>query len=178
MSKAKVCLERVKLDTTEHPWLRDRTRKLLLGTRLFSWHRTTNPSWELSYAGVWQDSKRYPADRCRCALHLPRPLCMCKNLVFPPKTVNRCHLQSGAWIEWISLYKVMASSKVTEVQPCSSKEQEPQRASSKPSTLSHNKPIPINLDKSKLDWLLQINEQLFEAELRTVVSTLASINSF
>ena len=65
----------------------------------------------------------------------------------------------------------MASSKVTEVQSCSSKEQEPQGVTSKP-TLSHNIPIPQNLDKSKLDWLLQINEQFFEAELRTVVSIL------
>ena len=65
----------------------------------------------------------------------------------------------------------MASSEVTEVQPCSSKEQEPQGATSKP-TLFHNIPIPQNLDKSKLDWLLQINEQFFEAELRTVVSIL------
>ena len=72
----------------------------------------------------------------------------------------------------------MASSQVTEVQLCSSKEQEPQGASSKPSTLSHNIPIPQNLDKSKLDWLLQINEQFFEAELRTVVSTLPSIDYF
>ena len=65
----------------------------------------------------------------------------------------------------------MATSKASEVQPCSSKEQEPQEASSKPTTLTHNIPIPQNLDKSKLDWLLQINEQFFEAELRTVVST-------
>ena len=72
----------------------------------------------------------------------------------------------------------MASSQVTEVQPCSSKEQEPQEASSKPSTLSHNIPIPQNLDKSKLDWLLQINEQFFEAELRTVVSTFPTLDSF
>ena len=65
----------------------------------------------------------------------------------------------------------MTTSKDSEIQPCSSEEQEPQATSSKPTALTHNIPIPQNLDKSKLDWLLQINEQFFEAELRTVVST-------
>ena len=70
----------------------------------------------------------------------------------------------------------MATSKASEVQPCSSGEQVPQGVGSKPTTLTHNIPIPQNLDKSKLDWLLQINEQFFEAELRTVVSTFPILN--
>ena len=38
--------------------------------------------------------------------------------------------------------------------------------------LTHNVPPPISFEKSKLDWLLAINEQYFEAELRTVVTIL------
>ena len=38
--------------------------------------------------------------------------------------------------------------------------------------LKHDVPPPINFEKSKLDWLLAINEKYFEAELRTVVSIL------
>ena len=37
--------------------------------------------------------------------------------------------------------------------------------------LKHDVPPPFDFEKSKLDWLLAINEQYFEAELRTVVST-------
>ena len=36
--------------------------------------------------------------------------------------------------------------------------------------LEHDVPFPKDIEKSKLDWLLQINEQFFEVELRTVVS--------
>ena len=36
--------------------------------------------------------------------------------------------------------------------------------------LKHDVPPPLDFEKSKLDWLLAINEQYFEAELRTVVS--------
>ena len=36
--------------------------------------------------------------------------------------------------------------------------------------LTHNVPPPMSFEKSKLDWLLAINEQYFEAELQTVVS--------
>ena len=39
-----------------------------------------------------------------------------------------------------------------------------------PAVLEHDVPFPKDIEKSKLDWLLQINEQFFEAELRTVVS--------
>ena len=38
--------------------------------------------------------------------------------------------------------------------------------------LKHDIPPPISFEKSKLDWLLAINEQYFEAELQTVVSVL------
>ena len=38
--------------------------------------------------------------------------------------------------------------------------------------LKYDIPPPISFEKSKLDWLLVINEQYFEAELRTVVSIL------
>ena len=37
-------------------------------------------------------------------------------------------------------------------------------------TLSHKVPPPQDMDRSKLDWLLQINEDYFEDQLRTVVS--------
>ena len=36
--------------------------------------------------------------------------------------------------------------------------------------LKHDVAPPFNFEKSKLDWLLAINEQYFKAELRTVVS--------
>ena len=64
----------------------------------------------------------------------------------------------------------MASSQVKEVKPCSSKDQQ-EGSTTEPPVLSHNVPVPHNLDKSKLDWLLQINEQFFEAELRNMVSS-------
>ena len=34
----------------------------------------------------------------------------------------------------------------------------------------HNIPLPQDIECSKLDWLLQINEEYFEEHLRTVVS--------
>ena len=40
--------------------------------------------------------------------------------------------------------------------------------------LTHNVPPPISFEKSKLDWLLAINEHYFEAELRTVVTLITS----
>ena len=36
--------------------------------------------------------------------------------------------------------------------------------------LKHDVPPPLDFEKSKLNWLLAINEQYFEAELPTVVS--------
>ena len=47
-----------------------------------------------------------------------------------------------------------------------------QTTQKEPATLTHDIPFPQDIEKSKLDWLLQINEQFFEAELRTVVSSL------
>ena len=38
--------------------------------------------------------------------------------------------------------------------------------------LSHKVPPPQNMNRSKLDWLLQINEDYFEDQLRTVVSNI------
>ena len=38
--------------------------------------------------------------------------------------------------------------------------------------LSHSVPPPQNMNRSKLDWLLQINEDYFEDQLRTVVSNI------
>ena len=52
----------------------------------------------------------------------------------------------------------------------SPKSTKPSTTAQGPATLQHNVPLPKDLEKSKLDWLLQINEQFFEAELRTVVS--------
>ena len=37
-------------------------------------------------------------------------------------------------------------------------------------SLTDDVPPPLSFEKSKLDWLLAINEQYFEAELWTVVS--------
>ena len=34
----------------------------------------------------------------------------------------------------------------------------------------YNMPLPQDMECSKLDWLLQINEEYFEEQLRTVVS--------
>ena len=62
----------------------------------------------------------------------------------------------------------MADSKVTT--PSTSTQQDPKEQTKEPATLVHNVPLPQDMEKSKLDWLLQINEQFFEAELRTVVS--------
>ena len=39
-----------------------------------------------------------------------------------------------------------------------------------PPPLSHRVPPPQDMDHSKLDWLLQINEDYFEEQLKTVVS--------
>ena len=55
----------------------------------------------------------------------------------------------------------MASYQAKEVKPCSSKDQQ-EGSTTEPPALTHNVPVPYNLDKSKLDWLLQINEQFFE----------------
>ena len=52
----------------------------------------------------------------------------------------------------------------TSTQPSS------QTTQNEPVILQHDVPFPQDIEKSKLDWLLQINEQFFEAELRTVVS--------
>ena len=46
-----------------------------------------------------------------------------------------------------------------------------QTTQKEPATLQHDVPLPQDIEKSKLDWLLQINEQFFEAELKTVVSS-------
>ena len=35
---------------------------------------------------------------------------------------------------------------------------------------SQQVPLPMDMERSKLDWLLQINEEYFEEQLRTVVS--------
>ena len=40
--------------------------------------------------------------------------------------------------------------------------------------LSHNVPPPQSMSRSKLDWLLQINEDYFEDQLKTVVSNICS----
>ena len=44
--------------------------------------------------------------------------------------------------------------------------------------LSHNMPPPQNMDRSKLDWLLQINEDYFEDQLKTVVSNILQLRSY
>ena len=36
--------------------------------------------------------------------------------------------------------------------------------------LSHHVPLPQNMECSKLDWLLQINEDYFKEQLKSVVS--------
>ena len=44
------------------------------------------------------------------------------------------------------------------------------KGTSKRMKASHNVPLPQDMECSKLDWLLQINEEYFEEQLRTVVS--------
>ena len=44
--------------------------------------------------------------------------------------------------------------------------------------LSHNVPPPQNMNRSKLDWLLQINEDYFKDQLRTVVSNIFQFRSY
>ena len=65
----------------------------------------------------------------------------------------------------------MASSQAKEVESCSSTDQQ-EGTTTEPPVLTHKVPIPHKLDKSKLDWILQISEQFFEALLRTVVSSI------
>ena len=46
--------------------------------------------------------------------------------------------------------------------------------SSGPPPLSHKVPPPQDMSKSKLDWLLQINEDYFQDQLKTVVSNIST----
>ena len=43
-----------------------------------------------------------------------------------------------------------------------------------PPPLSHKVPPPQDMSKSKLDWLLQINEDYFQDQLKTVVSNIST----
>ena len=45
----------------------------------------------------------------------------------------------------------------------------PGKGTTKRMTASHNVPPPPDIERSKLDCLLQINEDYFEEQLRTVV---------
>ena len=33
-------------------------------------------------------------------------------------------------------------------------------------------PLPVNAEEDKLDWLLQINEEMYQQELKKIVSTI------
>ena len=46
----------------------------------------------------------------------------------------------------------------------------PSEETTKKMKSSHQVPPPMDMERSKLDWLLQINEEYFEEQLRTVVS--------
>ena len=46
----------------------------------------------------------------------------------------------------------------------------PMNHSAKKVKFVHSVPPPQDMDRSKLDWLLLINEEYFEEELKTVVS--------
>ena len=48
------------------------------------------------------------------------------------------------------------------------------KGESGPPPLSHNVPPPQDMSKSKLDWLLQINEDYFQEQLKTVVSNIST----
>ena len=41
---------------------------------------------------------------------------------------------------------------------------------SQPPTFST--PLPVNAEEDKLDWLLQINEEMYQQELKKIVSTI------
>ena len=41
---------------------------------------------------------------------------------------------------------------------------------SQPPTFST--PLPVNVEEDKLDWLLQINEEMYQQELKKIVSTI------
>ena len=43
-----------------------------------------------------------------------------------------------------------------------------------PPPLSHTVPPPQDMSRSKLDWLLQINEDYFQDQLKTVVSNIST----
>ena len=47
-----------------------------------------------------------------------------------------------------------------------------------PPPLLHSVPPPQDMSKSKLDWLLQINEDYFQDQLRTVVSNISTSYPF
>ena len=46
----------------------------------------------------------------------------------------------------------------------------PSEETTKRMKASHHIPPPMDMEHSKLDWLLQINEEYFEEQLKTVVS--------
>ena len=46
----------------------------------------------------------------------------------------------------------------------------PAMESSQPPTFST--PLPVNAEEDKLDWLLQINEEMYQQELKKIVSTI------
>ena len=47
-----------------------------------------------------------------------------------------------------------------------------------PPPLAHNVPPPQDMSRSKLDWLLQINEDYFQDQLKTVVSNISTSYPF
>ena len=51
---------------------------------------------------------------------------------------------------------------------------EGQGGSGGPPPLLHSVPPPQDMSRSKLDWLLQINEDYFQDQLRTVVSNIST----
>ena len=87
---------------------------------------------------------------------------MLRNYIFPLKSQNRCHLHSD--LQGVMTDPLQTPSKASTQPDLPSAQKEP-------AILKHDVPLPQDIEKSKLDWLLQINEQFFEAELRTVVSS-------
>ena len=65
---------------------------------------------------------------------------------------------------------------MAEAFPKASSEQatEGESESGGPPPLSHTVPPPQDMSQSKLDWLLQINEDYFQDQLKTVVSNIST----
>ena len=136
---------------------------------------TTNSLRELLYALSYDNLVRLnSAARCLCWSSGNQALpihCACSETSF---SRSKAKLDTICIQTFNGDRATMADSRAPET----STPQPLQGTTKEPAKLEHNVPFPQNIEKSKLDWLLQINEQFFGAELRTVVSNFQILPKF